>query len=85
MIRFSPLPDIYGLAATLYNLATFEEPHSITDFSDEEEHCVDRLEIQGFSEKFARAVASGLLVATRPKDAQTFLNLFPGCENIKLK
>ena len=85
MIRFSPLPDIYGLAATLYNLATFEEPHPITDFSDEEEDCVDRLEIQGFSEKFARAVASGLLVSTRPKDAQTFLNLFPGCENIKLK
>lgn len=85
MTHFGPQPDIYGLAATLYFLATdCEEPHPIMDFGDEDRDIRENLNDYHFSTQFADAIVAGLEFMSRPKNAQAFLNLFPGCENIRL-
>ena len=87
MVRFGEQPDIFGLAATLFNLATNrEDPHPIMDLSDQDKDIRIFLDINGFSDQFVNAIVAGLQhsASSRPKNAQAFLNLFPGCENISL-
>ena len=85
MVKFGPQPDIYGLAATLFYLASDRDiPHSIMDFGEEDEDIRYSLDFMGFSKQFADAIVAGLEFLNRPKNAQEFLNLFPGCENMKL-
>lgn len=85
MIKFGPQPDIYGLAATLYYLATDRDiPHPIRDFGEEDEDFRIALDVAGFSKPFADAIVAGLEFLNRPRNAQEFLNLFPGCEKMKL-
>ena len=85
MIKFGPQPDIYGLAATLYYLATDRDiPHPIRDFRDEDEDIRISLDFAGFSKQFADAIVAGLEFLNRPRNAQEFLNMFPGCDNMKL-
>ena len=86
MTHFGPQPDIFGLAASLYYLATQkEEPHPIMDFADQDEDIRLNLEEDNFSGQFINAIVAGLSFLARPRSAQEFLNLFPGCEDIKLK
>ena len=87
MVRFGEEPDLFGLAATVYYLATEgEEPHPIMDLSEQDEDIRFYLDMYGFSEKFADAIVAGLQfsASSRPDDAQAFLNMFPGCERMKL-
>ena len=87
MVRFGEQPDIFGLAATLYFLATDrEEPHPIMDLSEQDQDIRFYLDLHKFSGQFIDAIVAGLQfsASSRPKNAQAFLNLFPGCENIKL-
>lgn len=87
LVRFGEQPDIFGLAATLYYLATEgERPHPIMDFSAEDQDIRSNLGRYHFSGQFIEAIVAGLQFSavSRPKNAQAFLNLFPGCENIKL-
>ncbi|MCF0168726.1 MAG: serine/threonine protein kinase, partial [Bacteroidales bacterium] len=87
MVHFGEQPDIYGLAATLYYLATDrEEPHSIMELSEQDRDIRENLRDYHFSDRFADAVVAGLQhsASLRPKNAQAFLNLFPGCEDIRL-
>ena len=85
MVRFGPQPDIYGFAATLFYLATDRDyPHPIMDFGEEDEDIRISLDVYGFSRQFADAIVAGLEYMNRPRNAQEFLNLFPGCEDMKL-
>lgn len=85
MTHFGPQPDVFGLAATLYFLATDrEEPHPVMDFADQDQDIRGYLAQYGFSKQFADAIVAGLSFMARPKNAQEFLKLFPGCEDIKL-
>ena len=87
MVHFGEQPDIYGLAATLYYLATdCETPHPIMDLSEQDLDIRENFEKYHFSSQFADAIVKGLQfsASSRPKNAQAFLNLFPGCEDIKL-
>ncbi len=87
LVHFGEQPDIFGLAATLYYLATEREtPHPIMELSNQDEDIRGNLDFYNFSKQFADAIVAGLqnAVPSRPKNAQAFLNLFPGCENIKL-
>lgn len=86
MVRFAPQPDIYSLAATIYNLITSEFAHEIKFNSDQDEDLRKEMENAGCGKQFIDAIILGLQdsAASRPSDAQAFLNLFPGCENIKL-
>lgn len=87
MVHFGEQPDIFGIAATLYYLATdCEEPHPIMDFSEQDQDIRENLNDYHFSKQFADALVAGLQhsASSRPKNAQAFLKLFPGCEEIKL-
>ena len=86
MITFGSEPDIFALAATLYNLATQRRPHPIQYHSDEDRDLRFFMRKEGLSVGFIEAIVAGLQAAApaRPANAQAFLNLFPGCENIKL-
>ena len=87
MVRFGEQPDIFGLAATLYYLATDrEEPHPIMDLSEQDQDIRFYLDMYNFSDQFIDAIVAGLQFSafSRPKNAQAFLNLFPGCETITL-
>ena len=86
MITFGSEPDIFALSATLYNLATQRRPHPIQYHSDEDGDLRFFMGKEGLSVGFIEAIVAGLQAAApaRPANAQAFLNLFPGCENIKL-
>ena len=82
MKHFCPQSDIYSVAATLYTMLTRRNPQPIT-----EDFVKDRmLYTLNCSDQMKEAIAEGLyqFVNERPVNAQAFLNLFPGCENIKL-
>ena len=88
MVHFGGQTDIYGLAASIYYLiASPEVPHPIIDFSDQDQDLRWNLAQANCSEQFINAVVAGLQFSatSRPANAQAFLNLFPGCEDIKLK
>lgn len=87
MVRFGAQTDIFGLAGTIYYLFSIPDyPHPIMDFSDQDEDIRENLESAGCSKAFADAIVSGLQfsASSRPANAQAFLNMFPGCEDIKL-
>lgn len=86
MIKFGTEPDIFGLAASVYNLATKCNPHPIQYNSDEDRDLLQNMHCCHLSEAFANAIVAGLQASApaRPRSAQAFLNLFPGCEDIKL-
>lgn len=86
MVRFSTNADIYGVAASVYKLATGEDPHPVYENSETDADLKRAMNRSGFSGQFADAVVAGLQfsASARPKNAQAFLKLFPGCENIKL-
>lgn len=87
MIRFGSEPDIFGISATLYNLMTNKRPHPIQYNSDEDRDLRHFMKEANISDKFADAIVAGLQAAApaRPANAQAFLNMFPGFENVKLK
>jgi hypothetical protein len=82
MKYFGPQADIFGVAATLFNLVSRKWPHPIRDPQDKEM----AFEVMNCSEGMKQAIAEGMSLYSndRPANAQLFLNLFPGCENIKL-
>ena len=87
MVHFGGQTDLFGLAASIYYLIVApEEPHPVMDFSDQDEDLRINLAEANCSDAFINAIIAGLQFSatSRPKDAQAFLNLFPGCENIKL-
>ena len=53
---------------------------------DEENYLRECMQEEKCSEQFMNAIIKGLQgsMNLRPKNAQAFLNLFTGCENIKL-
>ena len=83
MRYFGPQADIYGLAATLYSLFT-GDMNPITIEHEYEEYMA--LENMNCSDAMKKAIIEGLakFANDRPANAQMFLNLFPGCEDIKL-
>jgi len=87
MVHFGAQTDIFSLAASIYNLITNGRcPHAIYAFSDYEINLRERLNDVNCSPKFTDAIIAGLQsnAMSRPANAQAFLNLFPGCEKIKL-
>lgn len=84
---YDPRPDMYGIAATIYAVVARSIPEAIMELGkDEEEYARMELSEQGCSNQFVEALIKGLQgsMNLRPANAQAFLNLFPGCENIKL-
>ena len=86
MVRFGGEPDIYALSATLYNIITQCSPHPIQYNSDEDRDLRDNMGQENLSEGFINAIIAGLQAAApaRPRDAQAFLNCFPGFEDVRL-
>ena len=86
MVKFGCEPDIFSVSATLYTLATKKYPQAILYNSNIENILRKNLEAKDLSEGFINAIIAGLQASAqlRPKNAQAFLNLFPGCENMKL-
>ena len=82
MRYFGPQADIFGTAATLFTLVSGKWPHPINDSQDRER----AFELMNCSEGMKQAIAEGMSLYSndRPANAQLFLNMFPGCENIKL-
>ena len=82
MRYFGPQADIFGAAATLFTLVSGKWPHPINDSQDRER----AFELMNCSEGMKQAIAEGMSLYSndRPANAQLFLNLFPGCEDIKL-
>lgn len=81
MKHFCPQSDIYSVAAILYTLLSggktpFCEPYK-NYWHIEQLNC---------SEQMKKAIQEGMAeyLNDRPTNAQRFLNLFPGCEDIKL-
>jgi len=68
--------------ATLFKLVSGKWPHPINDSQDRER----AFELMNCSEGMKQAIAEGMSLYSndRPANAQLFLNLFPGCEDIKL-
>ena len=87
MVKFGSQSDIYGLASSIYYLiAAPEIPHPVYDFSDQDEDLRENLSQANCSVGFIDAVVAGLQYSatSRPCNAQAFLNMFPGCEDIIL-
>ena len=87
MVKFGAQTDIYGLASSIYYLlAAPEEPYPVYDFSDQDQELRENLSKANCSDKFIDAIVAGLQFSatSRPSNAQQFLNMFPGCEDIKL-
>ena len=86
MVKFGSEPDIFSLSATLYNLATQQCPHPIQYNSDEDRDLRENMEAENLSAGFINAIIAGLQAAApaRPSNAQAFLKMFPGCEDIEL-
>ncbi|MCQ2148595.1 MAG: serine/threonine protein kinase, partial [Bacteroidales bacterium] len=83
LVTFAPPTDIYGLGGTLYYLLSGLDPHGVTSYSNEDE---DLRDFMSCSDQTKDAIVKCLMNSpeARPQNVQEFLNLFPGCENIKL-
>lgn len=83
MKYFSTRADIFGVAATLYTLLTKDDRPSPIKNEWEREYFIESC---NYSNQLMSAIAEGMAFheSDRPLDAQQFLNLFPGCENIKI-
>lgn len=87
MVKFGRPVDIYGLAASVYYLlASPMKPYPVFEYSDQDQDIRFALSMAGCSRQFTDAIVAGLQfsAAARPADAQAFLNMFPGCEEVKL-
>lgn len=87
MRHFCPQSDIYSTAATLYYMLTGKLPPYYRDTDGQKADVEYILNITlKCSEQMKHAIIEGMreYVSDRPANAQAFLNLFPGCENIKL-
>lgn len=85
--KYDPRPDMFGIAGTIYTIVTRQYPRPLIELDqDKEDDMRDFLQQEGCSKQFADALIRGLQssLSARPKNAQAFLNLFPGCEDIKL-
>ena len=86
MTKYDPRPDMFGIAGTIYTIVTGSVPHAIVELDQEGEDDIrTELEIAGCGKQFEEAIVLGLQasMSLRPKNAQAFLNLFPGCENMR--
>ena len=87
MTKYDPRPDMFGIAGTIFSIVTGEFPQAIVELDQEVEDCI-RTELKNAQcgKQFTDAIVMGLQasMSLRPKNAQAFLNLFPGCEDIKL-
>ena len=86
MTKFGSEPDIFGLSATLYNLATRCRPYPIQYNSDDDCELREEMQQVNLSEGFINAIVAGLQAAApaRPRNAQALLNCFPGFEDVVL-
>ena len=87
MVKFGIPADVFGLAACIYYLmASPSRPTPVYEYSDIDKDLRLNLQMAHCSDKFADAIIAGLqaVAASRPADIQTFLNLFPGCEGVRL-
>ena len=87
MTKYDPRPDMFGIAGTIYSIVTGKYPRAIVELDQEIEDYINvELENAQCGEQFSAAIIMGLQasMSLRPKNAQAFLNLFPGCENMKL-
>lgn len=85
--KYDPRPDMFGIAGTIYTTVTMRYPKAISELDqDGEDRMRQVLGEANCSSQFADALIMGLQasMSLRPKNAQEFLNLFPGCEDIKL-
>ena len=82
MRYFGPQADIFGTAATLFTLVSGKRPRPIGNWHDRE----GAFEVMNCSEVMKQAITEGMSLYSndRPANAHLFLNLFPGCEDIKL-
>lgn len=81
MKHFCPQADIYSTASTLYTMLTSKYPSPVNKQNYDE-----IWENLPCSDGMKKAIMEGMreFMNDRPQNAQAFLNLFPGCENIKL-
>ena len=87
LTTYDPRPDLFSIAGVIFKLVTGGDPGYIMELDkDKENEIREELSYTGCSEAFANAIIRGLQgsMTLRPKNAQAFLNLFPGCESIKL-
>lgn len=86
MTKFGSEPDIFALSATLYNLATRCRPYPIQYNSDDDRGLREEMQLVHLSEGFINAIVAGLQAAApaRPRNAQEFLNRFPGFGDVVL-
>lgn len=87
MVKFGIPADVFGLAACIYYLmASPSRPTPVYEYSDIDKDLRLNLQMAHCNDKFADAIIAGLqaVAAARPADIQTFLNLFPGCEGVRL-
>ena len=82
MRYFGPQADIFGAAATLFTLVSGKMPKPIENEGDK----AIVFDFMDCSEGMKQAITEGmsLFANDRPMNVQLFLNLFPGCEDIKL-
>ena len=82
LVRFAAPTDIYSLAGTLYYLFSHHFPHPVTSYSNEDEDLKANMRC---SDRTKEAIVRGLMRSpeARPQTIQEFLNLFPGCEEIR--
>ena len=85
MTRFSSEPDIYALAAVVYYLATGKKPFPVQYNSEDDVELRYWMKEVNMSEKFIEAIVAGMqaIPTLRPRNAQAFLNLFPGFESVE--
>lgn len=82
MKHFCPQSDIFSVAAILYTLlSSGQTPPDVT-----KEYVRGIIEELNCSAQMKEAIIEGMAEYSndRPINAQKFLNLFPGCEDIKL-
>jgi len=87
MVKYDPRPDMFGIAGTIFSIITRRYPKTIMELGQDEEDWIrNTLSDANCSTQFADALVAALQgsMNLRPKNAQAFLNLFPGCEDIKL-
>ena len=87
LTSYDSRPDMFGIAATIFCVVTRETPTTIMELDKiAEENVRLALQEENCSDQFINAIVRGLQgsMSLRPANAQLFLNLFPGCENIKL-
>mgnify|MGYP003299815460 CR=1 FL=1 len=87
MVRFGRPADVYALAACIYYLFAYPQmPYPIMEYSSQDQDLRISLSEANCSKQFSDAIIAGLQfsASSRPADIQSFLNMFPGCEDIKL-